>query len=233
MHVVGSANGHHEMIWATFQHFGNAPLATFRYNASSGTNPHTVTGPGPTNPVTGTWLFCATGATANFNQMNAVFVSPNIEGVGSGGPGTGPIIPSNVLASTPFGAVVGTAPNPLAPPPSGSDAESNTQIIAIDNSIQQDFAALSGGPDIRTNYFMNGATWTENGNPPGGNFPTGNSVGTSQMENPTMETFQQGTTFNAFSNNCLTCHATNQLQVSHVACNNAPCDKTSGIQPLF
>lgn len=219
MHVVGSANGHPEMIWSSFQHFGNAPLATFKYNASSGTNPHTVT---QANPVTGTWLFCATGATGNFNQMHAQFDSPNIVGVG------GPIGPSNVLSSTPFGAVLGTQPNPLI----ASDAESNTQIIAIDNSIQQDFAALSGGPDIRTNYFMTGATWTEGGATPAGNFPPGNAVGTSQMENPTMETFQQTSTFNEFSNNCLTCHGTNQLSVSHVACDPIfGC--TAGIQPLF
>ena len=148
MHVVGSANGHPEMIWATFEHFGNAPNATYKYNATSGTNPHTVN-----QSTTGTWLFCANGSAGPFNTVHARFNSPNIDGV------SGPIGPSNIIRFKPFGAAFGTQPNPLIT----DDAASNTQIIAIDNSILQGFAPLSGGPDIRTNYFMTGATWTEGG----------------------------------------------------------------------
>lgn len=220
MHVVGSANGHAEMIWATFEHFGNSPDATFKYNATTGTNPKTVS---QSNPITGTWLDCATGATGSFNPTvhAQLDTSGNIIGT--------PVGPSNILRFKPFGAALGTQPNPLIP----DDATSNTQIIGIDDSIQSDFAALSGGPDIRTNYYMRGATWTENGNPPSGSFPTGIDVGTSQLANTTMETFQQTTTsFNAFSNNCFSCHLTNQLNVSHMACDPVH-GCTAGIQPLF
>jgi hypothetical protein len=226
VHVVGSAKGHPEMIWSTFEHFGNAPSATFKYNSTSGTQTVTLA-----TPITGTWLLCATGASGNFNKMHAQFSTPNIVGVG------GAIGPSNIRRDAPFGAVAGTRPNPLI----SDDVESNTQIIGIDHSILQDFAALSGGPDIRTNYFMMGATWTEGGNPPGNNFPTSSPspagtvpvVGTSQLENTTMETFQQSSTFSANSNTCFGfCHTTNKLNVSHMACDPVH-GCTAGIQPLF
>ena len=37
VHVVGSVAGHPEMFWATFEHFGNTPLAQYPYNNSAGT----------------------------------------------------------------------------------------------------------------------------------------------------------------------------------------------------
>jgi hypothetical protein len=234
MHVVGSAKGHPEMIWATFEHFGNSPNAIFRYNATSGANPSTVGSTPPT--CAGTWLFCANGSTGPFNVMKAKYVSPNIEGWDAVNrvAGNTPIVPSDIVRWKPFGAALDTKPNPLIP----DYATSNTQIIAIDNSILQNFAALPvppGGPDVRTNYFMLGATWTEGGAAPSGSFATGIDVGTSQLANTTMETFQQTTTaFNAFSSNCFSCHATNQLNVSHVACDPAHFPGCSnGIQPLF
>ena len=220
MHVVGSAKGHPEMIWASFEHFGNSPDAQFNYNATSGTNPHNVP---QANPITGTWLFCATGATGPFNPAvhAQLDTSGNIIGT--------PVGPSNILRFKPFGAALATQPNPLIP----DDATSNAQIIGIDDSILNDFSPLSGGPDVRTNYYMRGATWTEGGAPPAGSFPTGTDVGTSQLANTTMETFQQTTTsFNAFSNNCFSCHGTNQLNVSHMACDPAH-GCSAGIQPLF
>ena len=76
--------------------------------------------------------------------------------------------------------------------------------------------------DVRNNYFMTGATWTIGGAAPNGS----NEVGTSQLSNTTMETFQQGpdnTTTNG-SSNCFSCHVTNQTSVSHVF---------SALKPLF
>jgi hypothetical protein len=224
MHVVGSANGHHEMIWATFEHFGNSPDATFNYNSTTTPppNPHTVN---QASPITGTWLFCATGATGPFNPTTHAQLDPSGNIIGT------PVGPSNILRFKPYGAALGQKPNPLI----GSDAESNSQVIGIDDSITSDFAALSGGPDVRTNYYFRGATWTEGGNAPSGSFPSGIDVGTSQLANTTMETFQQTTTsFNAFSNNCFSCHATNQLNVSHMACDPTHFPSCiNGIQPLF
>ncbi len=36
IHVVGSTNGHPEMIWATFEHFSNTPNAAYTYNSMTG-----------------------------------------------------------------------------------------------------------------------------------------------------------------------------------------------------
>jgi len=84
--------------------------------------------------------------------------------------------------------------------------------------------------DVRNNYFMTGATWTIGGASPTSNFGNpgntgGNTVGTSQLNNTTMETYQQGTTaFVANGSNCFACHVTNSTLVSHVF---------ADIQPLF
>jgi hypothetical protein len=231
MHVVGSAKGHPEMIWATFEHFGSAPNGKFRYISTSPPNPHIVG-----QSTTGTWLFSANGSTGPFNKIRQTFVSPDI--VGSGGNTIGA---SDVLRSSPFGAVTPIPAIPPIPPippnpATASDATSNSQIIGIDNSILSNLAALPGAPDVRTNYYMTGATWTILGAAPSGSFsdpplpgkPRGNEVGTSKLANTTMETFQQ-------PSNCFTCHRTNNLNVSHLACqagkNPDPC--LNGIQPLF
>ncbi len=73
--------------------------------------------------------------------------------------------------------------------------------------------------DVRNNYVLMGATWTIPGGqtilaqtplPPFGS-PTpqnpGNQVGTSQLSNTTMETYQQGSdTTSVGGSNCFTCH---------------------------
>ncbi len=50
MHVVGSTAGHPEMVWATFEHVGNTPLATYTYTSTTGT-------PTVSQNTSGTWLF--------------------------------------------------------------------------------------------------------------------------------------------------------------------------------
>jgi hypothetical protein len=197
IHVVGSTRLHPEMIWATFEHFGNAPNATFSYvtntNATTTVNQNTA----------GTWLFCANNAGSPFNALHADFASaPNIESVS---PFT--ISPSNTLREKAFGAATNANPNPLV-----NAAASNTEIIAINNSVILHLI----GSDIRKNYYMTGSTWTTNGSGGTGPFPSGNEVGTSQLANSTMETYQQGTTLVGTGANCLDCHASNQTTVSHI-----------------
>jgi len=233
MHVVGSANGHPEMIWATFEHFGNAPNAQFNYNSTGG--PKNV----PQN-TTGTWLFAASGATAPFNcaRQSEPFGTTNI--VLNSPPPTGcptetAIGPDNVIRFKPFGAALNASPNPVDVDTDG--AASNTEIIAIDNSI----ASKMPAGDVRDNYYMTGATWTINGGAFNGNFgnpgnntvATGTGVGTSQLANTTMETFQQnGTSWSKTANNCFTCHQGNTFPVSHMFCDPVfGC--SAGIQPLF
>ncbi len=37
LHIVGSVQGHPEMIWATFEHFGDTPNAAYSYTNTKGT----------------------------------------------------------------------------------------------------------------------------------------------------------------------------------------------------
>ena len=200
IHVVGSTAGHPEMIWATFEHVGNTPSATYAYintsNATTTVNQSTA----------GSWLFCATNSAGPFNaaHMNNPFGSTDIVSVN---PFT--ISPSNTIHWKPWGAGSDASPNPLDATP----AASNTEIISMNNSIR---GMLVNG-DVRANYIFEGATWTIGGAPPTGNFPSGNEVGTSKLANSTMETYQQGSnTLAGTGSNCFTCHTTNTVNVSHL-----------------
>ena len=197
IHVVGSTAGHPEMIWATFEHFGNTPSATYTYNSTTGLK--TV----QQNTV-GTWLFAASGTNGPFNNPNMQYQSPNIVAF----PGH-TISPSETLRSKAWGAAVDASPNPI----DGSATASNTEIISINNSVR---GQMPNG-DMRTNYFMTGATWTIGGQPPTFG-PGNNQVGTSQLANTTMETFQQGpdNTVAHGSSNCFSCHTSNTTGVSHI-----------------
>jgi hypothetical protein len=196
MHVVGSTAGHPEMIWATFEHFANAPRATYSYVNTGGT---TVSVPQNTNAA---WGFSATNSSGPFNQEHMFFNSPNIQSTGGF-----TISPSDTIRWKAFGAASDVSPNPI----DGSTAASNTEIISINNSISG-MTGFSG--DIRNNYVMSGATWTIGGAPPSG----GNEVGTSVLANTTMETYQQGkdTTRANGGSNCFSCHTNNTTDVSHV-----------------
>jgi hypothetical protein len=209
MHVVGSTAGHPEMVWSTFEHFGNAPVAAYTYNSTSGQK--TVA-----QSTTGTWVFAANNAAAPFNVAHQFLQSPDICAVTTGACGSsGTISPSNTLRSKAWGAASNVSPNPV----DGSATASNTEIISINNSIR----GMMPAGDIRNNYFMTGATWTIDGQapipfPPPTPTTPGAQVGTSRLSNTTMETFEQGpdnTTTNG-SSNCFDCHTSNQTSVSHV-----------------
>ncbi len=178
MHVVGSTKGHPEMIWATFEHFGNTPNASYTYTRSNNLNkvvPQDAGGP---------WLFAGTPPLTPFNEehMN-VNTPPNIDAVNPFS-----ISPSSTLRVNPWGSP-------------GASAAKNTEVIAINNSV---LGMLLGG-DVRKNYMFNGATWTIGGASPAG----ANEVGTNQMANTTMETYDQ-------PSNCFSCHHTNTVSVSHI-----------------
>ena len=207
MHVVGSAAGHPEMIWSTFEHVANAPAATYSYiNASNATVtvPQNVANLPTIGGSSAPWVFCATSATS-FNNPHMSFNSPpNITGNPT-------ISPSDTIRWKAFGGGSDLRPNPL----DASTAASNTEIISINNSV----SGMIASGDVRNNYVMTGATWTELGESPTSQFPNGgNQVGTSSLSNTTMETYQQGvdnTVANGGSN-CFTCHGTNTTNVSHV-----------------
>jgi hypothetical protein len=202
MHVVGSAHNHPEMIWSTFEHFGNAPNAQYSYvNASS----QTKTVPQST---AGSWLFCKAGSAGPFNAAHMDSATPpNINADGSFN-----ISPSDTIRWKAFGGASNVTPNPL----DASTAASNTEVISINNSV---LGKMASG-DIRANYYMSGSTWTNNGAAPTTPFNngSGNQIGTSQLANTSMETYQQGSdpTWSS-GENCFACHGpTNTVTISHM-----------------
>ncbi len=155
MHVVGSVKGHPEMIWASFEHFGNSPNAAYTFNATAGPNPKTVP-----QTTAGTWLFCASNSAGPFNQMRQSASGADIQ---VNAPFT-TIGPSDVRRDFAFGK---------------NSASSNTELIAINNSV---LSQLLPG-DIRANYFMLGATWTIGGASPSGANQVGtNKLSNTTME---------------------------------------------------
>jgi hypothetical protein len=245
MHVVGSAAGHPEMIWATFEHVANAPRATYSYINNTGTSTApvtaTVTQNTATVPVIGgasvPWLFSATNATSFNNQNMSYNSSSTPPTIVANPPST--ISPSNTIRWKAFGGASDIVPNPVDP----STAASNTELIGFNNSIRLPGMLVSG--DVRGNYVMTGATWTVNGFPNQGfgestascanlnTLANGCAVGTSALSNTTMETYQQGTdpTLAHGGTNCLSCHTTNTTFVSHIFINQAT--GKAGLKALF
>lgn len=212
IHVVGSTNGHAEMIWSTFEHKNNSPRMAFQYNSIPGPNPQTWA-----SNLAGNWVLAANNSPGPFNQPHIDYgIAPDLESISPFH-----IDGSDTILRKAFGAGFNQLPNPLVP----SVAASNTQVISINESVQGRMAAAGAATDLRNNYIQTGATWTENGDPPTASpFPAGNQVGTSRLENTAMETYQQGSDNNGNGFNCFTCHSSNTTDVSHVF---------SELDPLF
>lgn len=154
MHVVGSTAHHPEMLWATFEHFDNAPNAPYMYINNLG-----ATVPGPISP--GPWMFSSLpGGPFNVQHMSYDTLTGDINSIM---PFT--ISPSDTNRVHPFGMPGGNAP-------------SNTEVISIDNSV---LSQLIPG-DLRGNYFMTGTTWTDGFAPNGGNEKGTNILSNTTME---------------------------------------------------
>jgi hypothetical protein len=189
VHVVGSTLGHPEMVWASFEHQNNTPLAKYSYTSTSSTT-KTVT-----QPTTGPWVFSANGSGLTFNTAHmSVSNTPVANSIQAATGFT--ISPSNTSRLQPFGTA-------------GTDIASNTQILSANHNV---LSQLASG-DIRGNYFLIGATWMPFGSNPVGGLP---GVGTVPLANSTLETYQQGAS-NCFSCHQNTSSATvPTTQISHV-----------------
>jgi|SRR5580692_6363615 hypothetical protein len=189
VHVVGSTNQHPEMVWATFEHVGNTPLAAYSYINKFGVVTPVAQSTG------GSWLF-SSGSAGPFNKphMNEVSAVAGIAALGSF-----QVTPSDTIRWKPFGAASNVAPNPLVP----NAAASNSDIISINNSISTNISTTMAG-DVRGNYIFSGATWAIPGAP--GPSGSGVQVGTSQLDNSTMETYDQGSGTTSGGASCLDCH---------------------------
>jgi hypothetical protein len=166
IHVVGSTAGHPEMVWATFEHAGNTPAASYSYTTTAGAS-QTVA-----QSTTGTWLFSSNGSTGPFNAAHMSSGGPPADTIQSNSPFT--ISPSDTLRLEPWGL-------------DGTNAFSNTQVISTNANV----LSMMGAGDVRGNYVLTGATWTIGGANPVGATP---GVGTNLLTNTTMETYQQQVT---------------------------------------
>jgi hypothetical protein len=194
IHIVGSVAGHPEMIWSTFEHKGNTPNASYDYlNAS-----HQLAE-----------VKADTGGGWTFNR-NAIDTPTNIAHMVDTAHGTASdtiyaisghtISASNTLRLFAWGSAKGQVTNPE----DKSSAASNSEVISINNSIQN----LLVGNDKRKNYLFIGATWTNKGAAPNGksysltNQEDGAAIGTNILANSTMETY-----FQLPTKSCFTCHS--------------------------
>jgi len=188
MHVVGSTARHPEMVWATFEHQENSPFTAYQY-LNQNNEVDTIQAESQ-----GSWTLSAVPANDSSNishftaQGNSLIAESDFS-----------VSPSNTSLVYPWGSEMGVTPNNLV----ASSAASNSEVISLNNSVY----GWMIGNDIRKNYLMIGATWTNHGvGPTGYSYSTdpdslGASVGTSLLANSTMETYKQNG-----STNCFSCH---------------------------
>lgn len=156
LHVVGSTNGHGEMVWGTFEHLGNAPNATYAYNSTSGLK--TIA-----QNTAGSWLFTPSGSAGPFNSTSNSWTGSAITG--------SPVSAAAVLRAKPWGSNDGGNP--------ANAAGLNTQVISANASVISQLDAA----DVRRNYFQLGTTWTIGGAAPnGGNEVGTNHLANATME---------------------------------------------------
>lgn len=192
VHIVGSANGHPEMVWSTFEHEKNTPLATYTYNSDGRTM--TVS-----QNTTGNWIFSANGGRGPYNTQLATYCSVNEKNCTSKHIFSTPpasIGPSNILREEPWGVTCNGIPNQQDKTP----ADANTLVLSLNTQVRSRLREAGAEADPRFNYLFIGSTWTEGGAPPSGAYANGgNEIGTNTLANSTMETFVQGS-------NCFDCH---------------------------
>jgi hypothetical protein len=204
MHVVGSVAGHPEMIWSTFEHQKNAPNTAYSYRDVNNKIKE-VKADGGTD-----WLFNVNADDAKKNTQKMT-VKNNTIIIDSLDPES--IYKPDVKRIMAWGVASDTIPNPEDKTP----ADSNSEIISINNSIRK----MLVGNDIRKNYLLIGATWTSGGVTPNGySYPynstpatAGAAIGTGRLANSTMETFFQSPSSNSDPSSgskavtsCLYCH---------------------------
>lgn len=194
-HIVGSVAGHPEMVWATFEHFGDTPNAAYAYINNQQAQ---VSVPQST---AGKWGFSATNSTGPFNVPHMKVDGANIAAA------TGSTIsPSDSLRTYPWGAA-------------GGNASANTFLISIHNSID----ALMPKGDIRSKYFLVGATWTT-----GGNAPPSGQAGATNTANSSLETYTQK------PGGCFLCHSSrNPSSLAPDVLSHIFGGEGAGLQPLF
>lgn len=226
MHVVGSVAGHPEMIWATFEHYSNAPSEAYAYVDANGDTKSW----NDLDQLGDSFWLLNNGDTSNPNADYAVF---HAEGSKKEGGGTWdantiakassdqsePVTQaSNVMRLSPWGSATGDA-----------SATVNTEVISTNRSVHENFVRFYGGKDlavhdVRTNYLLTGAVWGKVTADSGPVFPTSNDpsmlTGTPEIANMTMETFAQTFEGSVNTSGCFGCHGipagADKFNVSHI-----------------
>lgn len=206
VHIVGTIDGHPEMVWATFEHVNNAPNLEYTYlDAENNTKTQAA-------DTGNDWLLNGDSSDSNYNQSHMKFCNSNelnanncddLNSIFATKGNT--ISASNTTMTKPWGVANEGAPNAENSTP----AASNSQVISINNSV---LGQLAEG-DLRKNYIFIGATWTDSGAAPTGtsysstNTAKGVAIGTSQLANSTMETYAQNGAGYSQYGTCFSCHS--------------------------
>ena len=131
MHVVGSAFGNSDMIWATFEHVDNTPIGSYAYKSTSGGRidvPPSTGGP---------WLFSRSNP-GPFNEMRMhARNAPDIQAEAGK-----TIAPSDTRRDVPWGS-------------STNDPAHNARVIEINRGTM----GMLASDDVRRNYLLIGSTW--------------------------------------------------------------------------
>lgn len=175
IHIVGPVTDHPEMVWASFEHVDNTSDVNYYYQDTNGVTKK-VENISNGNPVSG---FLFTDSTTSVSNSNAEYMKYLADSLKANLEHT--ISASSTVRVNPFGS--DSTP---------SSALNNSEIISLNQFIQN---GLAPG-DLRQNYFLLGATWTNGVIPTS---PGAETIGSSTLANSTMETYFQ-------SQNCFGCH---------------------------
>ncbi|OSQ42670.1 hypothetical protein [Thalassospira alkalitolerans] len=189
MHVVGSVQGHPEMVWATFEHQNNTPNDTYYYE----NNKQKITAI-PFDPTASGFTFYKPNTPTGQTNIETAHVDGKTGNIVLTSPAT-TIEPTSALRLNPWG----NDGNSTSP------ASVNSQII----SLNSDILNLLAAGDIRANYVQIGAVWTQNGVLPNTPVTKGSKkykdapeIGSPRLANTTMETYFQG----SGNGSCFLCH---------------------------
>lgn len=213
-HVVGSAKGHPEMIWSTFEHINNAPNNDFVYHGATDIVANTSFKDGQS--ISTDWQFYGYDAdatnrttfnptwapsTATMKQVNVERMTRVTFGAKS---------PTELIVAQPNETIARSSTVHAFPWGNHpTDLENNTLIVSLNQNI---LGQLADG-DVRKNYALVGTIWTDGGKLPGEQVfkKVGNATqrltyerGSLFLANSTMETYTQTDLGNQ---NCFDCHA--------------------------
>jgi len=236
-HVVGSVNGHPEMVWATFEHRNNAPQNSYYYyNLQGEPTLMAYDGNGSLS-----WLFNAAPKTSELPvtkvveratfKSHTVQISDKLSHtvnliLADDGQTIGP---NTVVRIAPWGDVAMTSSSSVGQTyeQTSTPATRATDLVSLNSSV---LGLL--GSDVRANYIQTGSIWSGGG---ADQIPTSGTDqvlrGTLRLANTTMETFHQfpdSTGTGTFTpENCFGCHSvdTNSSPsqgVSHIFSSIAP-----------